>query len=122
MLLAYIVGLSYLARRESNSGAFQWWPLLCLAAPVVLAIWLGYTGRGEPSFLLATVLALYLARTVRPLFFKAERNIGRTVSFLLAGIVLVDWVAIADAPREFGFIFIGLLFAALFLQRTIPAT
>lgn len=121
-LWAYIIGLSYLARRESAGGVFSWWPLLCLAAPVLLGIWVGYSAQREGSFLLAAVLGLWDARALRPLFFKGEKNVGAVVSALLAGIVLVDWVAMADAPRDFGFAFIGLLFVALMLQKIIPAT
>jgi len=121
-LWAYIVGLSYLARRESTGGPLSWWPVLLLSAPVFLGVWVGYSAQREGSFLLAAVLGLWDARALRPLFFKAERNIGAVVSALIAGIVLVDWLAMADAPRGFGFVFIGLLFAALLLQRSIPAT
>jgi hypothetical protein len=121
-LWAYVIGLSYLARRESTSGPFSWWPLLLLGAPVFLGLWVGYSAQREGSFLLAAVIGLWEARALRPLLFKAERNIGAVVSSLLAGIVLVDWLAIADAPRDFGFAFIALLFSALILQRFIPAT
>jgi hypothetical protein len=44
------------------------------------------------------------------------------VSGLLAGIVLVDWLALADTPKLFGLLMIGLFLAALLLQRFIPAT
>lgn len=121
-LWAYIVGLSYLARHESTHNPFSWWPLLLLGAPVFLGIWTGQSAQREGSFLLAAVLALWDARALKPLFIKAERNIGLVVSNLLAGIILVDWLAMADAPREFGFAFIALLFSALFLQRLVPAT
>jgi hypothetical protein len=41
---------------------------------------------------------------------------------LLAGIVLVDFLAVPDVPHAFGFVFIALLFLALIFQRYIPAT
>jgi len=33
----------------------------------------------------------------------------------------IGW-AVSDAPRPLGFVFIALFLAALFLQRTVPAT
>ena len=51
-----------------------------------------------------------------------ERNIGRAVSGLLAGIALVDWLAVAYAPKTFGVVFIGLFVLALAFQRWVPAT
>ena len=49
-------------------------------------------------------------------------NIGRTVSGLLAGIVIVDWLAAVDVPRELAFVFLGLFLAANVFQRVVPAT
>jgi hypothetical protein len=41
---------------------------------------------------------------------------------LLAGIVLVDWLAVVDAPRHFGFTFVALFSLAWLLQKVVPAT
>jgi hypothetical protein len=51
-----------------------------------------------------------------------DRQIGRTVSGLLAGIVFVDWLAVPDVPRIFGLVFLGLFGLALLFQRFVPAT
>lgn len=48
--------------------------------------------------------------------------IGRTVSGLLAGIVLVDMLAVQGCGGMMPLIFLGLFVSALILQRTIPAT
>jgi len=45
----------------------------------------------------------------------AEPNVGRMVSWLLAGIVFVGLAGGVDAPRPLGFVFIALFLAALFL-------
>jgi hypothetical protein len=50
------------------------------------------------------------------------KNIGRTVSGLLAGIVLTDLLAVGGATPWIGFIFILLFAASLLFQRWIPAT
>jgi len=46
------------------------------------------------------VLGLWVLRSLRTYLWAVERQIGRTVSGLLAGIVFVDWLAVADA-RDF---------------------
>ena len=117
---AYIVGLSYLARRESVGGAFRIWPLLLLASPV--AVTLACHGFNQAPLLLSVVFVLWGVRSLRPTFSAADRNIGLTVANLLAGIVLVDWLAAVNAPRELGFVFIALFLSARVLQRVVPAT
>ena len=121
-LAAYIVGLSYLARRESTRGAIRYWPIGFLAAPIVLALILNTGSYRENALLLSAVMALWALKSMRYFLWSLEPNIGRTVSGLLAGIVFVDWLAVADAPRQFGLIFLCLFAAALLLQRFVPAT
>jgi 4-hydroxybenzoate polyprenyltransferase len=121
-LAAYIIGLSYLARRESFPGPLSHWPLLFLAAPVLLALLYFSREHNEGTLMLSLVLVLWIVRCLRSTLWSIERNIGRTVSGLLAGIVLVDWLAVAAAPRELGFAFIALFLVALLFQRYIPAT
>jgi len=36
--------------------------------------------------------------------------------------VFVAWLAVADAPRHLGFVFIALFLRALLFQRFVPAT
>lgn len=76
----------------------------------------------EPALLLSLVLTFWLLRSLRPLLWSSPPNIGRAVSGLLAGIVFVDWLAVAHAPREWSLLFLGLFFAALLGQRYVPAT
>jgi 4-hydroxybenzoate polyprenyltransferase len=121
-LSAYVVGLSYLARQESTGGTLRYWPLLLLVAPIFLAVIMNGSGLREAALLLSLILGLWILRCVRYTLWSPEPDIGRTVSGLLAGIVFVDWLAVADIPRSYGLIFIGLFLMALVLQRSIPAT
>lgn len=121
-LAAYIVGLSYIARRESSLGALQYWPTLFLAAPVILALLMNVGRAREPAALLCLIFVLWVMRCLRTLFWVSMPNIGRTVSGLLAGIVFVDWIAAVEAPREYGVAFILLFLSALLAQRYVPAT
>jgi hypothetical protein len=119
-LAGYVVAITYLARRESAGGVFSYWPLLLLASPIALALLVhGFT---EGTLLLSLIFGLWTVRCLRPTLWSAERNVGRTVAGLLAGIVFVDWLAAAGAPREFGFAFIAFFLLANFFQRFIPAT
>lgn len=121
-LAAYIVGLSYIARKESTGTALRYWPSLFMAAPIVWAMIMNATPFLEKALLISAVFALWVVRCLRFTFGPGERNIGRTVSGLLAGIVWVDLLAVADAPRPFALCFIALFLLALLFQRFVPAT
>ena len=122
-LAGYIVGLSYVARKESFTGPVPYWPLIFLAAPILLA-WIMDPGvyRWQAVWI-ALALGLWVTRCIRPVFQSGPVNVGRVVSGLLAGIVFVDWLAVApECPRGLSLIFMLLFGATQLLQRFIPAT
>ena len=121
-LALYIVGLSFVARVESTRGALEYWPLLLLAAPIGLAFLINTGAYRESAILVSLVLTFWSLRCLRTLLWSVPPNIGRTVSGLLAGIVFVDWLAAAHAPRELAGVFVGLFLLALLGQRYVPAT
>jgi len=122
-LALYIVGLSYVARRESFRGPVPYWPLLLLAAPLCLALIMDPGEFRASARWLSLVLILWAAQCLRPVFQSGAINVGRVVSGLLAGIVFVDWLAVApDCPRGLSLIFLILFGATQALQRYIPAT
>jgi hypothetical protein len=122
VLAGYIVGLSYIARRESTQGVIGFWPLLPMAAPLVLAYIVNAGPHRDNARLLSLVLILWVLKSLKPLWRAAHRNIGQVVSHLLAGICLVDLLAVADVPREIGLLFLGFFGLSLLFQRYIPAT
>ncbi len=122
VLALYIVGLSCLARSESLPGPLRHWPALCLACPIILALLMNANGYRPGALLLSAVLALWVIRCLRPAFWSLAPNISRAVSGLLAGIVFVDWLAVADTPRNFSLLFIGLFLLAQAGQKFVPAT
>ena len=122
-LALYVAGLSYVARRESFRGPVPYWPLLLLAAPIVLAMLMDKGGAQKPALLVSLILALWTARCVRTIFQAGQINVGRIVSGLLAGIVFVDWLAIApQCPQWLGGILLLLFGATLLAQRFVPPT
>ena len=122
-LALYVVGLSYVARRESYRAPIPYWALLSLAAPIVLAMAMNSGGFRLRAVWIALVLGLWLARCARPVFLGGDVNVGRLVSNLLAGIVFVDWLAVApQCPRWLGMVFIALFGLTKWLQKFVPAT
>jgi|SRR5215469_13629413 len=119
---AYVVGLSFIARRESTRGPAEYWPLLLLAAPIVLAFSMNTGEYRKPAAWLALVLGVWLLRCLRRVLWISGRNFVRAVAGLLAGIVFVDWLAAADAPTALSIVFVVLFGLALLFQRFVPAT
>lgn len=121
-LASYVAGLSFLAQTESTQTGRRYWPCLFLGVPVVLAL---IVNRGEahvPAVWWSGVLGLWVFICLGPTYWAAQRHVAQSVASLLAGIVLVDLLAVCVFPLPFGTAFVGLFVATLFLQRLIPAT
>jgi 4-hydroxybenzoate polyprenyltransferase len=122
-LAFYVVGLSYVARRESYRGPVPFWPLLLLAAPVILALAMNTGNYRWRAIWISAVLVLWAGRSVRTIFSGAPGNVGLIVANLLAGIVFVDWIAIApDCTRWLSLILLALFGLTKWLQKFVPAT
>lgn len=121
-LAAYIVGLSYLARKETSRGPLRNWPNYFLFVPILLALLVNDGGHQPKAFISSFVLAAWILWCLRHTFWKPQRNIGFTVSLLLAGIPLVDWLAVGGGMQPISLVFVALFFAALLFQKFIPAT
>jgi UbiA prenyltransferase family len=123
-LAFYIVGLSYVARRESFRGPFPFWPLLLLATPVILALMMNAGDFRQSAFWISVVLALWVVRCVRVVFMGGEINVGWIVTNLLAGIVFVDWLAVAPviSHTTSAVVFLSLFGLTKVLQKFVPAT
>jgi 4-hydroxybenzoate polyprenyltransferase len=122
-LALYIVGLSYVARRESSRGPLPLGPLIYLAAPIILALLMNSGRFLPPTLVVAGVLAGWALIWVWPVLFGGGINVGIIVSNLLAGIVLVDWLAIAPMASTWLFlIYLALFSLTLLLQQFVPAT
>jgi len=135
----YVAGISYFARGESRSGKTTRWPaLLVLIAAILLArsygISIGHYGwllvQDPHEFLLFLVsllvpclfLPIWMAWLLIPFWRKTKPSIGRVVSRLLAGIVLLDMIVIAPQVGLYAIWLFPLFLLALLLQRVIPAT
>lgn len=123
-LAFYVVGLSYVARRESFRGPVPYWPLLLLAAPVILGVVMNVGDFRVAALWISLLLGIWLARCLQPVFAGGGQNLGWIVSNLLAGIVLVDWLAVAPQirPATSAVVFLALLGLTKWFQKFIPAT
>jgi 4-hydroxybenzoate polyprenyltransferase len=122
----YVAGITFLARGESRPGKPVRFALLLLLVPIVLAA-RSSLREGLPFFTASLVFfsALqlgWIAWLLVPLWTGRNRSIGRVVSGLLAGIVLVDAVLVVPAGYGLGLLLLPLFPAALVLQRFVAAT
>jgi 4-hydroxybenzoate polyprenyltransferase len=121
-LAGYVVGLSCLARKETAPVRIQYWPAILLATPIFVAV-LFDDGLDKRTALFGSVLlAGWAGWTLLQTYGKAHPNVGNAVSRLLAGICIVDFLAVADMPHFTTLLFFLYFLIALALQRAIPAT
>jgi len=121
-LSSYVIGLSFLARKENGPVRIQYWPCLFLGAPILMA---GLFDDG-PDFLQATfccvLLILWVVWALFQTVGREQPNIGQVVSRLLAGIALVDLLAAGELFHPAAAIFLLCFVLASALQQFIPAT
>ena len=122
VLACYVAGLGFLARLETRAARPHFWPALLLITPLILSSVINrgpWMLRGIP---LAAVLSGWVLFCLRHAYWAAQLNIGRCVGGLLAGIVLVDWLAVGAGSLGMNLAFAGLFASTLLLQRFVPAT
>lgn len=125
----YVVGLTLVARYESRGiGPGRWIAWISrelLYVPGVLLILTGFAelvGRRDVAAMAPFVAFVVLLRLILPVIRKGGEQVGRAVGWLLAGIALVDAMAISLVQPELA-VWIGALVPLLRLwQRKIAAT
>jgi 4-hydroxybenzoate polyprenyltransferase len=121
-LAAYVAGLSWLARKESGHVEINYVPCILLAAPIFMAGCFDDGPWTRPAMLFSVALAGWVLWALSRSVGRGGANVGFTVSRLLAGIVLVDLLAVAGTSNLWALLFGVWFVLALFLQRFIPAT
>ena len=120
-LWAWVVGLTYVARQENFAGFTGFSPLVLLAVPIVRA--LPAALGSVTTALLIVVLVAWIARSCLLLMKTGKGSVGRAVVALIAGISLVDALAIASTG-ETGLALLAVLGlpATLLFQRWVRGT
>lgn len=122
VLASYVGGLGALARQETAQGRLQHWPLALLCAPLLLALVVNRGPFAARGFVFTLILGAWIAHCLRYTFWTRQRNISLSVAGLLAGIVLVDLLAVCGGSIPLGLALVALFVSALLLQRVVPAT
>ena len=122
LLVAYLVGLTYVAKQENLKEIKNLWPLLFLFTPALCAPLL------LRPFDARSVLYFFwwgwVLYAVSFLYRKEGRNIPRAVVSLIAGISLLDSMLIASVPGQtiWGWAAVLGFLLTLSFQRFIPGT
>ncbi|HUJ60120.1 MAG TPA: UbiA family prenyltransferase [Kofleriaceae bacterium] len=115
LLLAYLIGLTYVARQENLDELTNLWPLAFLAAPFVIA-------RPHDTIGLA-IYTGYMLWVFRSLVLIRRRAIREAVTGLIAGISLLDALLIINLGRPgLAIVALAAFFATAALQRVVPGT
>jgi 4-hydroxybenzoate polyprenyltransferase len=119
---SYVAGLSFLARKESGRAPAPYWPCMFLAPPLALALMVN-PGEGQVrAVVLGAVVVVWALRSLRLAYWTPQRNVKLAVGGLLAGIVLVDLLAVGPELPAYAPAFVVLFLLAVSLQQLAPAT
>jgi len=125
-LLLYVAGITLAARGEDGEGRVPCLARLLLWTPAVLGLALARQTESEPLFLWAALGAVILFLSwqwrVHSSFLKGMTPVGPFIGQLLAGMVLVDAMAIASLSPPAAAACAALLPLNRWLQRLVPAT
>ncbi|HEU0166030.1 MAG TPA: UbiA family prenyltransferase [Thermomicrobiales bacterium] len=120
VLLLYTAGLTSIAKTEHGPAATRYWPLVCLALPVILAL---ARSQNAGVIILAIVFVAWAIYCCTFVYIKERRSIGGAIARLIAGISLVDALVLATHDAWWGVAIAIVAFGAtIFLQRWIRGT
>jgi 4-hydroxybenzoate polyprenyltransferase len=119
--LFYLIGLTYVARCERLGSFESFWPLCCIAVP--FALWSLSLHEGPAGIALYTGASLWVVACLSHLGWRARINVPRAVVGLIAGIALVDALALVSfGHTALAFAAVGAFGATLALQRWVAGT
>jgi 4-hydroxybenzoate polyprenyltransferase len=96
-LVAYIVGLTFVARYETAQQFGAWAALLLLGVPAVVALATGAASAW--TWAAAALFVGWTAFAVRPLFSPQGRKVPTAVARMIAGVCLLDGMLAASQGR-----------------------
>ena len=121
LILAYLIGLTYIAKQENLGHVKNLWPLLFLGAPIVFG---GVIASDDPVVL--PFLGLFTLWVLVALYFVKRRGPGdipRAVVSLIAGICLLDAILIASTGQPMlAVVAVGGFALTLIFQKFVSGT
>ena len=122
-LAAYVAGSGFAARRANAADTNPAWFCTLLVIPVILALMMNYGSYMKAAIWISVVCLLWIARCLKDLFLGGQPNAPWITVNLFAGIVFVDWLAVAPvmAPWASAIIFLALFVATKGFQKIAPA-
>jgi 4-hydroxybenzoate polyprenyltransferase len=115
LLLAYLIGLTYVAKQENLGEIRNLWPLAFLAAPFAAA-W-------PTGSLAAAIYIGFVVWVLRAVLLVRARRIKPAVTSLIAGISLFDALQIANLGRaDLAIAAVTMFGLTLAFQRVVPGT
>ncbi|MFT4546750.1 MAG: 4-hydroxybenzoate polyprenyltransferase [Verrucomicrobiales bacterium] len=122
-LFLYIVGLTFVARGESTGGGVSLVAIAFIAAPVFAAVaTLALEGGGVAFGICLIVMLGWIGVCLRRLKGEDPARIGQFVGRLLAGIPLIDALAVSSIEPWLGVAILFALPLSMGLQRLVAAT
>lgn len=121
VVLAYLIGLTFVAKQENTGQLSTLWPLGFLLVPIAFGLYLGWSDM--QVLLPVALLAMWVAWCVYLIRRRNSGDIPKAVTGMIAGISLVDAIFIAATSSLSIAAFAVLAFAlTLYLQRYIAGT
>lgn len=121
LAVAYLIGLTYVAKQENLTEVKNLWPLACLGLPILYGFVLAT--KVDHSWIYLCIFVAWVVFTCSNLWRKPPGFIPKTVVGLIAGIALLDGLFVAGAGAPVLAIFCVVAFAlTLLLQRWVSGT
>jgi 4-hydroxybenzoate polyprenyltransferase len=121
VLLAYLIGLTYVAKQENLATPKNLWPVALIATPLLFGVIAALTDA--QVWIPLTALAIWVGFCLYLVQRRNSGDIPRAVVSMIAGIALVDAVFIATTSSLLMSALAGAAFVlTLFLQRYISGT
>lgn len=121
VLLCYLIGLTYAAKKEHLGTLDNFWPLAFLAVPVAYGI---YLSLSQPAALLPLLIfAGWMLFALKLLRRRAKGDVPRAVVGLIAGIALLDATILSGFGHwTLAVLALGAFALTLVLQRWVSGT
>lgn len=121
----YTAGITVVAKGESTDNVVKFYGLALLFSPALVAAYLSFNELDLHLIGVLVTGTLWLSWTIYCLCIikgSAEGRVGRAVSYLIAGMVLIDAFAVSSHYGLYGLFFVPLLPLVIWFQTKVSGT